>query len=369
MTRLVTHAMFLSILAVAVVGCGEPGSDGAGSGTGLLEGLQDADVMLTKAPADKSGPTLYPGRPAPELHIADWVKGEPIEALEEGKVYVVEFWATWCGPCKEAMPHMAKLQKEYGDKVAFIGVTDETRKEIDPFMAQKSHLGPTWSEVLTYRIALDSESRTSRGFMEPAMQGGIPCAFIVGKTGNVEWIGHPASIDEPLKQVVAGKWDSQKEGVLFTAEHRVRNAGSIENAMKVVDDILTKVPNNANMQRMRFGLLVQMEKIKEANEYAAKTLKIHADDHDFQGTIAWWLATIVPRDRDLDLAASAAKQAIKLTDGKNADHMDTLARIYFEQGEFAQAVATQKTAIQVDAGRNPGLKRALKRYQAAAEGE
>ena len=43
--------------------------------------------------------------------------------------------------------------------------------------------------------------------MRAAGQSGIPTAFIVGKTGQVEWIGHPMTMDEPLAQVVAGDWD------------------------------------------------------------------------------------------------------------------------------------------------------------------
>jgi len=120
---------------------------------------------------------------------------------------------------------------------------------------------------------------------------------------------------------------------------------------------------------MRFGLLVQLERIEEANKFAAVILKAHPDDAEFQGTIAWWLATIVPRDRDLKLAEAAAKKAIMLTEGKNADHMDTLSRIYFEQGSFAQAVATQKQAIVVDGGKNPSLAKILERYEKAAAGE
>src|ERR1051325_1895884 len=68
---------------------------------------------------------LTAGDKAPPLTIEKWVKGEPITGFEKGRVYVVEFWATWCGPCVASMPHLSELQKEYGDRVTIIGVTKE----------------------------------------------------------------------------------------------------------------------------------------------------------------------------------------------------------------------------------------------------
>src|SRR5262245_45990939 len=85
---------------------------------------QDKPVAKPEQPAAPAVPqaTLKIGDKAPALAIDKWVKGTPVKAFEPGKTYVVEFWATWCGPCVATMPHISELQSKYKDKVTFIGV-------------------------------------------------------------------------------------------------------------------------------------------------------------------------------------------------------------------------------------------------------
>src|SRR5215813_3515388 len=86
--------------------------------------LTCALALLTVAPGARAAEvTLKPGDPAPALHLSKWLKGEEVKEFEKGKVYVIECWATWCGPCIAAMPHVTELQRKYADQgVVVIGV-------------------------------------------------------------------------------------------------------------------------------------------------------------------------------------------------------------------------------------------------------
>ena len=172
----------------------------------------DADETVESKETQPPAITLNVGDPAPSLAIGQWFKGEPVMAFAADKVYVVEFWATWCGPCRVSMPHISKLQEQYPDQVTFIGVSDEDENTVRSFMSGALQDGEkTWDELVTYTIALDDKDATGKAYMRAAGQNGIPTAFIVGKDGHIEWIGHPMAIDEPLvRQVVAGQWDRQK---------------------------------------------------------------------------------------------------------------------------------------------------------------
>ena len=127
------------------------------------------------------------GDPAAPLQITEWVKGEAVDLAEvKGKkIVVIEFWATWCGPCKTSIPHLTELQKKFaGRGVVFIGVSDEDAAKVRPFVDQMG-------DKMDYTVAIDNNRQTSAGYMKAYGQNGIPCAFIVDREGSIAWVGHP----------------------------------------------------------------------------------------------------------------------------------------------------------------------------------
>ena len=161
---------------------------------------------------------LTVGDPAPKLEVSSFVKGEPVSSLEPGNFYVVEFWATWCGPCRATIPHLTELQKKH-PKVNFIGVSvwEQDQKLVKPFVNKMG-------DKMSYRVAMDAvpgkgkamDGAMAKNWMKAAGQNGIPTAFIVNKEDKIAWIGHPASMDEPLEKIVTGSWDMQTA----IAEHK-----------------------------------------------------------------------------------------------------------------------------------------------------
>ena len=90
----------------------------------------------------KSSPSVLTiGSDAPSLEISDWVskgKFEEVTDFNRGKVYVIEFWATWCGPCIASMPQISELQAKYKDQgVQVISVSDESLEKVEKFLERK----------------------------------------------------------------------------------------------------------------------------------------------------------------------------------------------------------------------------------------
>ena len=142
------------------------------------------------------------GDPAAPLAIKNWVKGKPVDVKDGKNIYVVEFWATWCGPCLRSIPHLSEMQKKFKDKgVVFVGISDEESATVKPFVEKMG-------EKMDYTVACDDERKSNAGYMGAYGQGGIPTAFIVGKDGKVQWFGHPmADLEKTIEQIIAGKHD------------------------------------------------------------------------------------------------------------------------------------------------------------------
>ncbi len=101
-----------------------------------------------------------------------------------GKVVLIDFWATWCGPCKAAIPHIRKLHEEYADQgLVVIGHTDESSRGLEEFVK---------TTPIPYLITVGDEIGTSWGVT------GIPHVFILDPEGRIAWHGHPAALEEKI---------------------------------------------------------------------------------------------------------------------------------------------------------------------------
>jgi len=161
--------------------------------------LYVSTIILSATPV----PAMELGDPAPPLEVAEWIKGQPV-SLEDGKgktVYVVEFWATWCPPCRASIPHLSRLQKKHKE-VVIVGISNEPPEKVKSFLKKMG-------DQMNYVVAVDkSPSKTTNTYLQPFGVKGIPHAFVVDKKGRIAWHGHPmANLDQVLEKIVRGEHD------------------------------------------------------------------------------------------------------------------------------------------------------------------
>lgn len=282
------------------------------------------------APAAKTAPevqvgSLTVGDKAPALAINKWVKGSPVNSFAPGKVTVVEFWATWCGPCKASMPHLTELQQKFKDQgVTIIGVTSidprNSLADVEKMIAEKG-------DGIGYTIAWDQDRQTTNAYMMAAAQPGIPTAFIVDQTGTIAWIGSPFEMDEPLAKIAGGQWDVAAARSEFQPKQQ------------------------ETIGMMRFSMAARSKNAQAMLESGQRLVDTRGTDANTMNMVAW---SIVDPGRGIDLKANpklaalaldAAKKAVEASGGSEAGVLDTLAWAQFASGDKAGAIATEQKAI------------------------
>jgi thiol-disulfide isomerase/thioredoxin len=315
------------------------------------------------------------GDPAPKLEVAKWVKGEPVAAFEKNHVYVVEFWATWCPPCRESIPHLTALQAKYKD-VAIIGVSMAERADgvVAPFVERMG-------DKMVYHIAMDASPESGRGptsknWMTAAGLNGIPSAFIVNGQGVLAWIGSPFQIDEPLAKVVAGTWDVQAEIKRQSAIAKIDEAMKAHDGNAAVKAIDAAVAMDPSLEReygmQKFQILLMTKSYADAYAYGTKLVDgALKDDAEALNGLAWRIVDPEAKGldtRDLKLAMKAATRANELKQGKDPAVLDTLAKVHFDSGEIQKAIEVQQKAVDLAEGKEmkDDLNGRLEEYKKAA---
>ena len=183
-----------------------------GMKTGILKWLGAVLVLAAGTMLPLAAATLKAGDPAPKLETGKWVQGEPVKDFQKGKAYIVEFWATWCPPCRASIPHLNETYLKFKDKGLVVIGQDCWEKDeslVAPFVEKMG-------DKMTYRVALDDKTSNKKGqmaitWMEAAGRNGIPSAFLVDTKGKIAWIGHPMALkEEVIEDVLAGKYYASK---------------------------------------------------------------------------------------------------------------------------------------------------------------
>lgn len=305
--------------------------------------------------------TLNLGDTAPPLVIAKWVKGEPITQFEPGKVYIVQFWTTWCTPCHEVFPLYNEIVKKYPD-VAIVGVsfTDtkgESIEKVIPFVQQMG-------DRMNFRVAFDDDRKTILSYMDASGYKEIPTAYIVNQHGRIVWMGHPMDhMTEALDQVVANNYDlsaaiiadRRKTEMLERAKpfearlHEAYQKGDAKAAFELTDQLVSMDANYfGKYAAIKFSWLVTKSKnYPEAYKYTQWLLTGPFKDNSQALNRMAWMIMDDPgvEQRDYEMALKLARRANEIQRAKDPDVMDTLARAYFEKGDVDKAIEWQGRAM------------------------
>lgn len=313
--------------------------------------------------------TLKVGDPAPAIKVAKWLKGQPVEKFGNGSIYVVEFWATWCGPCRKSAPHLSELAKKYQGKAQIIGVSiwesekTDHQKRLDALDKFVTSMG----DKMDYTLAADDNDGTmGKTWMEAADERGIPTAFIIGKDGKIAWIGYPWDMDDKLEAVVAGTLDTkavEAEAAVKAAEKKqaaafeallkpvgdLKAAGKGKEAIEALDKIVAEHPEvAAKTGGLRYKILLDFD---EPAAYAQARKLMENECKDNPGAL-YMMARDINEMRQLkqpdrELAVTLAKRAVELRKNADASTVCTLAEAYFLKGDLAKAVETSELAVQL----------------------
>jgi thiol-disulfide isomerase/thioredoxin len=153
------------LAAILLSGCGKP----------------DPSGMVGHAAPDTA---LSPLRPSSDIRLSEL----------KGKIVLLDFWATWCKPCRQLMPYLSKLQGEYGSKgLVVLGISNEPRGMVGMFHEQNPRLG--------YDLFLDQTKDAAIKYKA----SGLPTTVLIGKDGNVEYWDQgfsPESVEELRARVI-----------------------------------------------------------------------------------------------------------------------------------------------------------------------
>ena len=310
-----------------------------------------AGAFLTTPALGQASTRLGVGDPAPALKISEWVKGEPVTEFQKGHVYVVEFWATWCPPCKKSIPHLTELQKKHKGSVTVIGISakDGNGESIEKVRSYVQKAGDT----MDYTVAFDQGSETNRAYMVAARQRGIPAAFVVDREGKIAWIGHPMDgLDKVLERLSAGAFNpgTDAKGETLAKEIRVAiQEGRHDEAMTRIDELVALDPDRYGQYAVyKFAhILARKSDRTGAYAYARDAAKgpIQNNPAALAGISRAIIADPERDSRDLDLALQLARQSVEASKEKDAAALEALALACSEKGMRQDAIDAQKKAI------------------------
>lgn len=320
--------------------------------------------------------SLNIGDPSPNLYVRDWIKGMPVRQIEKGRVYVIEFWATWCQPCIASMPDLSALALKYKDRITVIGVNvyedkGTTTEKIKAFV-------DSMGDRMNYRVAVDHDNRMVEEWLGRSgeKENGIPRSFVVNADGVLAWIGHPNDLAVVLSKVIADEWDIEQELKKRNEKSRFRmleaearqqlqqyshdpyKSNDIDRAdstLLILNEIVNKEPklkNSVVITSYTFTSLLKLDQCRayeygkgllsnlnknQNSDYIIEAIEWYDDKLDF-GTEIYFLAAEAFQEKISGLVDSESDKLPR--------YYSEMANWYWRANESSKAIKYQERAIE-----------------------
>jgi len=334
------------------------------------------------------------------------------------------------------MPHLVETQDRYAkDGVQIVSISDEDRGTVEKFLRREVRQREpkkeddddeaqtqTYAELTSaYCLTADPDRSVHDSYMKAAAQNGIPTSFVVGKTGLIEWIGHPMSIDDPLQAIVNDEWDRSTHAVEFeekqafalmlqkvrtlvrgnefdnalgllseakkTATGRNKQMaeayferyystklqymaknGDGDDALEIIEADLKEASDvdQLSLQKLRVEMLIKADRLDDAAESLAELIpKLNAETLN---AVAWAVYELAEKKEGkinpalLAVAIEAAEAGVEKS-AEKTPVMDTLAHLVYLQGDVERAFEIQVEAVKISKQGWPSVKAFLEKLK------
>lgn len=218
---------------------------------------------------------------APKLVVEKWLTDKP---NTKGKFVLIDFWATWCGPCKMAIPELNKFKAEFENDLIVIGISDETQEKVQSLANPK----------IAYFSAIDTERRMYDALEVKA----IPHCILIDPDGIVRWEGYPiltgfeltSDIISDIIEKYKGKNKNDKisDYSSYTLKEltNLKNAKELELNYALVNHYLEQIErgdiDHMALTKIDIGLVnTYWEKVPELKEYNSQWKKASFEFGEF----------------------------------------------------------------------------------------
>jgi thiol-disulfide isomerase/thioredoxin len=320
--------------------------------------------------------TLSIGDKAPALRVEKWIKGPSVASFKPGKVYVIEFWGTWCKPCVETIPHITSVANKYRDKaqVIAVAISDRPLAEVESFVQKQG-------DQMQYTVARDTQDgqMAKQWVIATKTFSMAPLTFIVDRTGNIAWIGHPKLMEEPLEQIVAGTYDvkankaefeSKRKADLIERAERAKSGAWLDDVFDRVNKLMSKKEYEAALSDLTSTILADPRALGHLGNWKLNLMialqkpgvedllraLLNTPEHREMDTLLELLTSLTETKKKLStdayrLGADFARRIV-VTGKDNWQALNVASMSFYLAGEKEEALRTIKAAIEAEKSGN-----------------